>query len=128
MGQNFINKNIIKILEEKYKVNIEYRNESDVDCAFSAGNDVYLLKYSNIKIEIICLCHELAHCVLGDKFQGKYHISVLSKEGAAWEETINVIKDNENLFGINLDIDNPNSDEYKFMKKCFLSYVKKEYM
>jgi len=95
------------------------------DKAFSTYGEIYLGKYSNEKIEALCLFHELGHIVSNRNKSNKTYICTLSQECIAWETAIELLIKHKDIF--NFDLDNYYGEELTFMRKCLKSYFDSEY-
>ena len=128
---NYLSKDVIKHLENKYDIKIIYCSEKIhgkvEDEASYAGNEIFLGKYSSEKIEALCLFHELGHIVSGRNKSNKTYICTLSQECIAWETAIELLIKHKDLFDFKFDLDNYYGEELAFMRKCLKSYFNSEY-
>ena len=131
MLSNYISKDLINQIEDEYSIKITYCTE-DVhgkvkDKAYSGGNEIFLGKYSSLKLEILCLFHELGHILSRRKKSNEFFICTLSEEAVAWEICIELINKHKDWFDCEFDLNNYYGEELKFMRKCLKSYFDSEY-
>ncbi len=139
MAKNFLSPKVKQFIEGHFKVKIlfydEYKDrngytEEDVlDCAYICGDEIYLGKYNDPRIELLCLFHELGH-VEADKQKicGNYILKT-SQEAMPWEFAVDLIKIYSYLFpDVKFDLKfNSDTIEYKFIQECLATYVKNEF-
>jgi len=103
-----------------YGLKLEYNND-EKDGGASTDDTIWLYPASEPWIREISFWHELGHCMIS-KVAGKvkYHMSTLSKEGAAWEVGLRYAA----LHGRTWDY---GSREMKWARKQLATYVHGEY-
>lgn len=74
--------------------------------------------FDDSDIELVAFFHELGH-IKAAETPRKYYLSVISKEGHAWELGLDLAHKN----GYNWE---PGSKEYEYAKQCLLSYNKEQ--
>jgi Zn-dependent peptidase ImmA (M78 family) len=115
------------LLFEQYQDDMGYTEEDVYNYAAYAGNEIFLGKYDDPKIEILCLFHELGHITCNKKKVNSKYFCYLSMEAVAWEMAIKLIDDYNILFDFTFDFNNYNSNEMKFMREQFKTYFNSEY-
>jgi Zn-dependent peptidase ImmA (M78 family) len=128
---NYLNTNIIDYIKNEYKIKITYCDEETYgkveDEAYSTYDEIFLGKYSGVKIEALCFFHELGHIVSNRNKSNKFFFCTLSQESAAWETAIELLIKHKDLFNFEFDLDNYCGEELTFMRKCLKSYFNSEY-
>lgn len=81
----------------------------------SAGMDIYLGVFDDDSVKLIAFFHELAHSIF-PLHGAEYHLSTISKEGAAWEYAIGLAAKH----GFKYDYD---SAGFRYGRMSLYSYV-----
>ena len=103
----------------QYFVTVQLDNEHcDRNKAAQAGMEIFLGKFDDDSIKLLAFFHELAHAVF-PLHDAEFHLSTISKEGAAWEYAIGLAAKH----GFKYDYD---SEGFRYGRMSLYSYICKQ--